>query len=276
MAPAISVLLPVRDGAATVERAVLSVLAQTFDDLEVLAVDDGSTDETPAVLARLAAQDARVRVLRTAGVGIVGALNLALAEARAGLIARMDADDESLPERFEHSVAALRDDARLAGVGTGVEIFRDDRPPSPNFVAYGQWLSSLTTPELLFRERLVESPLCHPSVLLRREALEFSAGWLGDFGNDAGIWTLGPLLVLGRARLPVSLVAGVSPTVLSRTQFGSKDFGINFQFTTHIGVDFDFARHWRLTYQYQHMSDAHLSEKNPALNMNLFGLCYVF
>jgi hypothetical protein len=106
--------------------------------------------------------------------------------------------------------------------------------------------------------------------------LEFSAGWLGDFGDNASIWTLGPLLVLGRERLPVSLVGGVSPTILSRTVFGSKDFGINFQFTTHIGVNFDFARHWRLTYQYQHMSDAHLSSKNPGLNIQFFGLCYVF
>lgn len=106
--------------------------------------------------------------------------------------------------------------------------------------------------------------------------LDSSMGWLGDHGNNAGIWTLGPSLVLSRPRLPVSAVFGVSPTILSRTKFGSKDFGINFQFTTHIGLQYDFATHWRLTYHFQHMSDAGLSDKNPALNMHMFGLAYVF
>jgi len=185
----ISILLPARDAAGTVELAVRSLLRQTFADFELLAVDDGSRDETPAVLARLAAEDARVRVLRTGGLGIVGALNLALAEARGAFIARMDADDESLPTRLARSLAALEADARLAGVGTGVEIFRDDRPPSPNFLAYGRWLSSLTTPERLFAERLVESPLCHPSVLLRREPLERAKGWHESHGpEDWDLW----------------------------------------------------------------------------------------
>ncbi len=109
-----------------------------------------------------------------------------------------------------------------------------------------------------------------------RTRLEFSIGWLGDFGNNGAIGALGPVLVLGRESLPVSLVAGISPAFLSRTDYGSKDFGINFQFTSRVGLNFDFARHWRLTYEFQHMSDAHLSSKNPGLNMHLFGLGYVF
>lgn len=199
MAPVISVLLPARDAAGTVELAVRSLLRQTFGDLEVVAVDDGSRDGTPAVLARLAAEDARVRVLHTGGLGIVGALNLALAEAKGAFIARMDADDESLPARLERSLAALAADARLAGVGTGVEIFRGDRPPSPNLLAYGRWLGSLTTPELLFAERLVESPLCHPSVLLRREPLERAAGWHDSHGPED--WDLWLRLLEGGHRL---------------------------------------------------------------------------
>jgi hypothetical protein len=106
--------------------------------------------------------------------------------------------------------------------------------------------------------------------------LDLTGGWLGDFGNNAGIFTAGPSLVLARPPFPVTLVGGVSPTILTRTIFGSKDFGINFQFTTYIGLDVNFARHWRFTYHYQHMSDAHLSDKNPALNMQMFGISYVF
>lgn len=187
--PRVSVLLPARDAETTVRAAVASVLRQTFADFEVIAIDDGSVDATSAVLAQLAAEDARVRVVTTAGLGLVGALNLGLAACRAPLIARMDADDESLPRRLEVSVAALDADASLSGVGTGVEIFRDDRPPSPNLQAYGRWLSSLTSPELVFRDRLVESPLCHPSVTLRRAALEAVAGWRdGDFPEDWDLW----------------------------------------------------------------------------------------
>jgi glycosyltransferase involved in cell wall biosynthesis len=179
----------VRNGEATVRAAVESLLAQTFGDFELWAMDDGSTDGTRAVLSALEETDARVRVASTGGVGLVGALALGLSKATGPLIARMDADDVSLPSRFEKSLAALEANPGLAGVGTGVEIVRVDRPPSPNLIAYGRWLSSLTTPERLFADALVESPLCHPSVLLRREPLEAVGGWRdGDFPEDWELW----------------------------------------------------------------------------------------
>lgn len=187
--PAISIVLPARNAQATALAAISSLRTQTFGDFELLLIDDGSTDATRAVLEAEAARDPRLRVLVTPGVGLVAALNLGLAHARAPLLARMDADDESLPRRLERSVAALEGEPGWAGVGTGVEIFRDDRPPSPNLQAYGRWLSSLTTPQLLFRDRFVESPLCHPSVLLRTQALRDVGGWRdGPFPEDWELW----------------------------------------------------------------------------------------
>ncbi len=189
MTPRVSVLLPARDAEASIDAAVASVTTQTFEDFEVLAIDDGSRDGTAERLAGWARRDARVRVLSTPGLGLVGALGLGLAHARGELIARMDADDVSLPRRFEASLARLDSDPSLAGVGTGVEIVRADRPASPSLVAYGRWLSSLTTPERLFADRLVESPLCHPSVMLRRAALERAGAWRdGDFPEDWELW----------------------------------------------------------------------------------------
>lgn len=185
--PRISVLLPARNAESTIELAVRSVLAQTFGDFELIAINDGSTDATREKIE--AFNDPRIRVLSTTGIGIPHALNLGLREARGELIARMDGDDESLPTRFELSVKALDENPSWAGVGTGVEIFRDDHPPSPNFQSYGQWLSSLTSPELLFRDRFIESPLCHPTMLLRAEPLRKIGAWRdGDFPEDWELW----------------------------------------------------------------------------------------
>jgi lipid A 3-O-deacylase len=106
--------------------------------------------------------------------------------------------------------------------------------------------------------------------------LDFSAGWLGDHDKSAAIGTAGPSLVLSRARLPVSLEGGISPTLLSQSDFDSRDFGTYFQFTSHVGLNWDFAEHWRLGYRLQHMSNAGLGSHNRGLNMHLFSLSYVF
>ncbi len=190
MAPMrITVLLPARNAQATIGAAVRSVLAQTVRDFELLAIDDGSTDGTGALLDALAREDERVRVLHTGGAGLVAALNLGLREARAPLLARMDADDECLPERFAFQIQTLEATATLAGVGTGVTVTRDDRPPSPNLIAYAAWLSSLTSPELVRRDCFIESPLCHPSVMLRTHVLREAGGWRdGPFPEDYELW----------------------------------------------------------------------------------------
>ncbi len=185
----VSVLLPARNAGSTIDLAVKSLLAQTFTDFELIALDDGSTDDTGDRLRALARTDARMQVHTAPGRGLIAALDLGLPLCTGEFLARMDADDESLPTRLEKSVAALDADPTLAGVGTGVEIFREDQPASPNLVGYGQWLSSLTTPERLFNEALVESPLCNPSTTLRRAALDDVGPWHdGDFPEDWQMW----------------------------------------------------------------------------------------
>ncbi len=187
--PIISVLLPMKNAEETVAAAIRSILTQTLQTLELLIIDDGSTDHSHQVVLAAAQGDPRVQCFRGPGRGIAQALTFALSKARAPLIARMDADDESLPLRLERSVDFLARHPDLAGVGTQVEVFRDDQPVSPNMQLYARWLNSLTTPELLFRDRLVESPLCHPSVLLRRDALEAAGGWQDSvYPEDWALW----------------------------------------------------------------------------------------
>jgi glycosyltransferase involved in cell wall biosynthesis len=189
MAPLVSVILPVRNGAGTLDAALHSLMQQTLSDFEVLVVDDGSTDATKAHLQRWAARDRRIRHWTTPPCGLVAALEFGRTQAQAAWLARMDADDESFPKRFELSLDALANDPSLSGVGTGVEISRADQPPSPALVQYGRWLSSLTTAEKLFLDRFVESPLCHPTVMLKRSALDQVGGWQdGDFPEDWHLW----------------------------------------------------------------------------------------
>ena len=157
-------------------RAATDILAQSIQALELIAVDDGSNDSSAAVLEEIARTDPRVKVVRAERKGVVHAANLALSQAQAPFIARMDADDQCDPRRLELSLAALEADASLCGVGTQVEIFRDDCPVSPNLQRYGEWLNSLTTPSTLFADRFVESPLCNPSITLRREAFDWAGG----------------------------------------------------------------------------------------------------
>lgn len=106
--------------------------------------------------------------------------------------------------------------------------------------------------------------------------LEASAGWLGESGADAAIFSGGPSLWLNHGQFPLSLEGGLSPTVLTRSDFRTKDFGVPFQFTSHVGLNLDIASKVRLSYRFQHMSNAGLSNRNPGLNLHMFGVSYLF
>jgi glycosyltransferase involved in cell wall biosynthesis len=180
--------MPARDAARTVRAAAVSILRQTFRDLRLVAVDDGSGDETPAVLAALARRDSRVTVVRGPGEGIARALNRGLPACEAAFVARMDADDVAHPRRLERQLQALEADPRLAAVGSRVRPF-PRRTLALGMRRYADWLNGLTTPELVARDLLVESPLAHPAATIRAEALRRAGGWRdGDFPEDYDLW----------------------------------------------------------------------------------------
>ncbi len=106
--PTVSVVLPTYNRRGTLERAMRSVLGQTFDDLELIVVDDGSTDGTEALVAGLAEADSRIRYIRNAqNRGQSASRNVGIAESRGQFIAFQDSDDEWLPEKLARQVAAL-------------------------------------------------------------------------------------------------------------------------------------------------------------------------
>jgi hypothetical protein len=106
--------------------------------------------------------------------------------------------------------------------------------------------------------------------------LDLSAGWLGSSSADGAIGTLGPTLILERLQFPLSVEGGISPTGLTRFDYGTKNFGSYFQFTSHAGLNCDVTSHVRLSYRFQHMSNAGLSGHNPGLNLHMLGLSYLF
>ena len=216
-APAISVVLPVRDAQDTVAEAIESLIAQTFDDHEILVVDDGSSDDTPSIVGDLGAREDRIRLVESPRPGIVPALNEGLRVARGSLIARHDADDVALPERFERQRDWLGEHPDVALVGCLVETFpRDGRE---GMLRYESWINGLVEHDDLAREFFVESPVAHPSVLMRREALEGVGGYR-DHGwpEDYDLWLR--LLAAGArfGKVPEVLLRWRDePTRLSRT-----------------------------------------------------------
>ena len=119
MTPLVTVLIGAYNNATTLDRAIDSILAQTASDLELLLIDDGSRDETPAVIAAAKARDGRVRVLTMdRNVGISRSLNEGLRTARAPIVAVQDADDYSSPERLERQLAVLSARPEVAVVGS--------------------------------------------------------------------------------------------------------------------------------------------------------------
>lgn len=187
--PLVSILLPVRDGAETLSDALRSLEHQTLTDWECLIVDDGSHDDTPRLCRHWSRQDSRFRHVRfDERRGIVAALNAAAAQARAALLARQDADDRSLPLRLARQVEYLRCDPGCVAVATRVRLFPQDALPT-GLRAYGEWLDATLTPEQIARDIWVESPLPHPTVVMRRDAFETCGGYCqGPWPEDYDLW----------------------------------------------------------------------------------------
>lgn len=187
----VSVLLPVYNAAETLAVALDSVRRQTLGEYEVVAVDDGSTDESPAILAAYAAADRRLRVIRCPHRGLVPALNAGLAECRGEWLARFDADDLMHPERLARQVAAGFDGV----LGCGVRSF-PEATVREGFLRYQAWLNGLVTHEQIVADIFVESPFAHPSVMLPTALLRDAggyrdAGWPEDYDLWLRLWRRG-------------------------------------------------------------------------------------
>jgi len=169
--PLVSVVLPVRNGAADLPKAMDTILAQTFTDFELIVVNDGSTDGTAAVLDAI--RDPRVRLVHQESTGLARALNRGISLARGRYIARQDHDDWAKPTRLEKQVAFMEANPDCALVGTCAEIWVGNQPTERvhDFPAEDAALRF----ELLFN-----NPFVHSSVMMRKSALDAVGGYSTD------------------------------------------------------------------------------------------------
>lgn len=195
MTELVSVILATRNRAASLQRALASIQRQTHPNLEILVLDDGSTDGTFALLEKIAAHDQRLRILRNeTSLGLASALNQLIDASQGVYLARMDDDDWAYPQRLERQIAYLEAHdldvcgswyRRIAGWRRSTM-----RPP--------------TEPEVIQAELLFQPPLLHPSVLMRKVVLERHGGYRTDYphAEDYELWTrLAPCCRLGNVPL---------------------------------------------------------------------------
>jgi glycosyltransferase involved in cell wall biosynthesis len=183
-APRVTVLLPVYDADRFLDQAVESILTQSYRDFELLAIDDGSSDRSVALLEQHARRDPRVRIVRRAHEGVTATLNAGLALARGELVARMDADDLALPQRLELQVAALDREPGIACVGGAYEVID----------VKGRRLSVVRPPcgsaEIEAAALEGRSPIIHSAALYRRRQVLAIGGYDASVSvaQDYDLW----------------------------------------------------------------------------------------
>ena len=177
--------MPVYNAQRYLAPAVDSILAQTFGDFEFLIVNDGSTDDSQAILERYAARDPRIRLVSRPNTGYTVALNQMLATARGEYVARMDADDMSLPRRLERQVEFLDAHPQVLALGAPATIIDPDGDPIGPYevppdheTIDARHLSGLS------------GMLIHPSAMMRREAVLAAGGYRPELepAEDLDLW----------------------------------------------------------------------------------------
>lgn len=183
--PRVSVVMPARNAEQYVAEAVESILTQDWQDFEFLVFDDGSTDSTLPILRSYARRDPRVRVTSGPHRGYVSWLNTGVRMARGELIARMDADDVSLPQRFSHQVEFLTAHRDCVAVGS----FHTMIDPVGRPLGHVRYDTDASTITARLRNGAL-NVICHPAAMMRRSALTAVGGYREEYESveDFALW----------------------------------------------------------------------------------------
>jgi glycosyltransferase involved in cell wall biosynthesis len=188
--PLVSVLLPVRNGMPWLEQALASLSLQSLRAIEIIVLEDGSTDGTAAFLADW--PDRRMRVIPTGGVGIAAALNVGLQAARAPLVARQDADDVSMPRRLEVQRLFLEQHAQIDVVACEAEYVDGDgmRVDNERIRTIRRQQDLARTPSQIRELMPLTCCITHGSVMMRTWVLRAAGGYRPEAvpAEDYDLW----------------------------------------------------------------------------------------
>ena len=181
--PTVSVVMSVFNGQTFLPEAIESILSQTYRDFEFVIIDDGSTDNTPDILAEYASRDARIRIHRHANKGRAESLNIGVSVAKGEYIARMDADDIALPDRLQEQMRFMESHPEVGLIGGALELITAD----------GRALKTIRYPleDSAIRSVMLEySPFAHPTVIVRKEVVLASGGYRKALldADDYDLW----------------------------------------------------------------------------------------
>lgn len=165
----LSVILPFYNAENTIARAVDSILKQTFTDFELILVDNNSTDKSLSIVQEIALANSRIVIFREGQQGVSYACNRGLSLAIGELLARMDADDVSLPERLEKQVKFLDENPHIGVVATKVKHI--SAFPSEGMVRFVDWSNTLISSKQIAINAFVEQPVITPSLMWRRSVM---------------------------------------------------------------------------------------------------------
>ena len=173
--------MPVRNGARDLGKSLPALLSNTAVGDEIVLVDDGSTDSTPELLAELVRQYPQVKVVTTKGLGLVGALNLGIANCSSDWIARYDVDDDWDTERVSAQINCIT--PKVVVIFSDYDFFLDGKE-------YAGWIPSPIFPIATLLSLTSSQQTAHPSALIRKDALVKVGGYLDADtpAEDLGLW----------------------------------------------------------------------------------------
>lgn len=216
--PYVSVVLPVFNGATTVQQAVDSIIVQDYKNWEMIIINDGSTDNTSGLLANL--KDTRIKVYHIPRSGISRALNFGIRISSGRYIARMDADDVSPVNRLSCQVDYL-ENHEATGLVSGLVSYIGNKNRHAGYAHYVDTINAIITHDDIYNKRFFESPFAHPSVMFRKSLVSRYGGYCEEaLPEDYELWLRWLQNGVKMHKLEISTLLWYDPiTRLSRTHF---------------------------------------------------------
>lgn len=213
--PLVSVVMAVYNGEEYLDKAIESILNQSYKNFEFIIINDGSNDHTQDILNKYQADDSRIVTISRENKGLVASLNEGIAKAKGTLIARMDADDIALPFRFDEQVEYLNQNSDVVCVGTSPIIIDED----------GDELTVLSVPtnnnEIQSLLLSGHCPIEHPSVMYRTESIKSVGCYRREFetAEDYDLWLrLGEIGKLANINKPLLKYRYLSTSISAKNQ----------------------------------------------------------